>query len=184
MLHGRLKTTTGRGVAGATLERSSRIIGSDTARPLTSVNTDARGRFRFEVSQGPSRVVAVSYRPDLDEPAQTATGKVAVRVRAKLSLSSSRRAVVNGETVRFNGRLLGSGSGGKLVDVEGRAASGWRTACRARTRSNGRFTCRYQFLSTRGVVRYRLRARIRRQTGLRYEPAASRSLRVRVRGLP
>jgi hypothetical protein len=51
-----------------------------------------------------------------------------------------------------------------------------------RSDGGGRWSYRYRFGATRGVVRYRFRARIRREAAYPFELGYSRRVRVTVRG--
>jgi hypothetical protein len=105
-------------------------------------------------------------------------------VPAASSMSADRRTVRNGEAVSFNGRLVGQHvpDGGKLIDLQAYYRGGWRTFATPRTDSRGRWFYRYRFGATRGTVRYRFRARIRREAAYPYELGYSRRVVVTVRG--
>ena len=94
------------------------------------------------------------------------------------------RSLRNGHTVRFSGRLRGlpPPPGGKLIELQVRFPKSWQTFKTARTDAGGRWSARYRFARTRGVVRYRFRARLPREAGYPFATGRSRSLTVRVRG--
>ena len=113
-----------------------------------------------------------------------AVGELRMLVPASSSIRVDRRAVRNGEAVRFTGRLAGGHvpQGGKLIDLQAYYRGGWRTFATPRSDGGGRWSYRYRFGATRGVVRYRFRARIRREAAYPFELGYSRRVRVTVRG--
>ena len=106
-------------------------------------------------------------------------------VPARSSITVDRRSVsCNGDAVTFSGRLLGRPlpDGGKLIDLQVKLRGRWRTFATPRTDAAGRWSYPYRFEATRGLVRYRFRARIRREAAYPYELGHSRIVRVTVRG--
>ena len=63
-----------------------------------------------------------------------------------------------------------------------RLSDRWQTFRTTRTDAAGRWAIRYRFKRTRGVQRFRFRARLPREAGYPFAAGASRSLTVRVRG--
>jgi hypothetical protein len=114
-------------------------------------------------------------------PART---EVRVLVPARSSIAVSKRFALNGQTVRFRGRLRGGPipEGGKLIDLQAFYRGRWRTFATPRTDRRGRWSYDYRFEATRGTVTYRFRARIRREAAYPYELGHSRVVRVTVRG--
>ena len=171
----------GRPLAGAQIGvyESSRIGGT---RRVGTLGTDSAGRFRHKVGSGPSRTVR--YRYEGTPRVKPASAQVAVLVRARTAITVSRRLLRNGDTVRFIGRLLGGPvpDGGKLIDLQAHYRRQWRTFATPRTDAGGRWQQDYRFEATRGLVRYRFRARIRREAAYPYELGYSRVLSVIVRG--
>ena len=86
-------------------------------------------------------------------------------VPALTSLRVSRRRVLNGQAVTFSGRLrtLPVPAGGKLVELQVRLSGRWQTFRTTRTDAAGRWAIRYRFKRTRGVQRFRFRARLPRR---------------------
>ena len=115
---------------------------------------------------------------------RSATRVVRVRVAASSTIHRSRRSVVNGEAVGFRGRLRGGWvpAQGKLVEVQFYARGKWRTFATTRTDATGRWHYTYRFDGTRGIVRWRFRARIPREAGYPYTTGQSHRVRVTVRG--
>jgi Bacterial Ig-like domain len=151
-------------------------------RALAPLTTDPAGRFPFTVRDGPSRTIRFTYAGTAR--IKPATGELRMLVAARSSIGADHRFVKNGQAVRFTGRLLGGlvPRGGKLLDLQAHYRGSWRTFATPRTDGRGRWSYRYRFGATRGTVRYRFRARIRREAAYPYELGYSRTLRVTVRG--
>jgi hypothetical protein len=114
-------------------------------------------------------------------PAQS---EVRLQVPAVSSLNVSHRRVLNGQAVRFSGRLrtLPVPVGGKLIELEVFLSGRWQTFRTARTDGSGRWAVPYRFARTRGVQRYRFRVELPHEAGYPFTDGASSSLTVRVRG--
>jgi hypothetical protein len=112
--------------------------------------------------------------------------EVRLSVPAASSLRVSRRRVLNGQSVMFAGRLRTQPAppGGKLVELQVRLSDRWQTFRTMRTDAAGRWRIRYRFERTRGVQRFRFRVRLPLEAAYPFGTGASRSLTVRVRGLP
>jgi hypothetical protein len=151
-------------------------------RRTALLRTNTSGRFIHSLVKGPSRTVRIRYDGTrLIKPAmETAT----IRVPARTTITASRRSLRNGQAVRLGGRLRGGPvpDGGKLIDLQAFYRGKWRTFATPRTDARGRWSFRYRFEATRGVVRYRFRARIRREAAYPYELGYSRAIAVTVRG--
>ena len=113
-----------------------------------------------------------------------ALAELRVWVPARTSIAPSRRSLRNGQSVAFAGRLVGRPvpDSGKLIDLQAFYRGRWRTFATPRTDAAGRWSFRYRFEATRGTVRYRFRARIRREAAYPYELGYSRIVAVTVRG--
>jgi hypothetical protein len=148
----------------------------------TTVTTDAAGRFSFAIGTGPSRTVRFDYAGT--RVTRPARAEARILVRARSSITVDRRFALNGQTVRFRGRLVRGPvpDGGKLIDLQAFYRGRWRTFATPRTDSLGRWLYDYRFEATSGVVTYRFRARIRREAAYPYELGRSRIVRVTVRG--
>jgi hypothetical protein len=149
---------------------------------VATLHSDAAGRFSSTLGDGPSRTVQIRYDgTSLIKPARQT---VLIRVPARTTIGASRRFLRNGEAVRLGGRLVGGPipDGGKLIDLQAYYRGAWRTFATPRSDSVGRWSFRYTFEVTRGLVRYRFRARIRRETAYPYELGYSRVIAVTVRG--
>ena len=104
---------------------------------------------------------------------------------ARTRMSVNDRRLLNGQSVNFRGRLAVPPTGlaaGKLVELQTKLSGRWQTFRTIRTDAQGRWSSAYRFRRTRGVVRYRFRARLPREAAYPYETGTSRSVRVTVRG--
>jgi hypothetical protein len=110
--------------------------------------------------------------------------EVKARIPARSSIAVSRRYLLNGQAVDFTGRLLQGPvpDGGKLIDLQAFFRSRWRTIATPRADERGNWRFRYRFEATSGLVRYRFRARVRREAAYPYELGYSRPVTVTVRG--
>jgi hypothetical protein len=179
---GRLTTGQGVAIAGAPIvvEAQARTGGAFVHLGVT--RTDAQGLFRFKIPSGPSRTVR--YRYDGTNTVKPAEGRLTTKVRAAARLKVSRRRLLNGQAVRFTGRLLGKPipAGGKLVALQARVGREWRTFATPRANAKGLFKHRYRFTATTGLRRYAFRAVVAREAAYPYEAGRSRTVRVAVRG--
>jgi hypothetical protein len=110
---------------------------------------------------------------------------VRVGVRAGLRLHVGPKAVSNGDTIRFRGRLLGDVPSDRLVEIQARAVGGprrWTLVRSLRTGAAGKFTMSYTFRRTSQRVRFEFRAVRRRAADFPYAFGASNRQIVLVRG--
>lgn len=179
---GQLANRDGHGIAGAEVQVFSRSL--TTPEQLVAVlQTDAQGRYSYTATGTMSRTLRFAYAGSpLILPTQT---EVKLRVPATSSLRVSDRRVLNGQAVTFGGRVrsLPAPPGGKLVELQVRLSGRWQTFRTTRTDPAGSWSIRYRFKRTRGVQRFRFRARLPREAAYPFQAGSSRSLIVRVRGL-
>ena len=184
-LNGRLTTSGANPVADANIEVwAQALLPGAASRRVALVKTDRGGRFTFRASRGPSRVLRFRYPGTAIVRARTA--QIELAVRAKTTLGSNRRQVVNGEDITLRGRVLGGPlpKVGKLVQLQAFSRGKWLTFATPRANpSSGRWSYGYRFTATRGTVRYRFRARVPRESGFPYTSGTSRYVYVTVRGL-
>jgi len=153
-------------------------------RRISLVRTSRTGRFRFKALRGPSRTLKFRYPGTAT--IRSRSSQVDLGVRAMTSFRANRNHVVNGEEIRFHGRLKGQQTGqtGKLLYLQVYTRGNWSTFATPRAnRASGRWSQPYRFSATRGLVRYRFRVLIPRETSFPYETGRSRSVGVTVRGL-
>ena len=175
----------GNPLAGADVEVWERVkLASADWRRVSVLRTTRTGRFRFKALRGPSRTLKFRYPGTAT--IRSRTMQVELGVRAMTTFRASRDRVVNGEEIRFHGRLKGRqrGETGKLLYLQVFTRGRWSTFATPRAnRATGVWSEPYRFTATRGLVRYRFRVLIPREASFPYETGASRSVRVTVRGL-
>jgi hypothetical protein len=182
LVRGLVETGGGEPIPHAAVAVSEQLRTGGAFTRLATLRADALGRFAYRIGPGQSRTVRFRYAGTaLVKPA---AGDVKVLVPARSSIAVDRRKVLNGDEVAFSGALRGGyvPEGGKLIDLQAYYRGGWRTFATARTDAAGRWAYRYRFGATRGVVRYRFRARIRREAAYPFELGYSKVVRVTVRG--
>jgi hypothetical protein len=181
-LSGTLRAASGGPLAGAAISVFEQPRTGGGFRKIASVHTNASGKFTHVLAAGPSRTVSVRY--DGSPLIKPAVENVAIRVPARTTITANRRSLRNGQSVRLGGRLRGGPvpDGGKLIDLQAFYRGQWRTFATPRSDGRGNWSFRYRFEATRGIVRYRFRARIRREAAYPYELGYSRAVAVTVRG--
>ncbi len=183
-LRGRLAGPDGNPLADAeVLVYTQTLRPGATVRLAATLKTSRRGGFSYRAAKGPSRLVRFRYAGT--GTIRAATQDVRFLVHAQTRLRANRRSVVNGETVRFRGRLSGRGipRAGKLIELQVLLRGRFRTFATTHTDRRGRWHYDYRFDGTRGRQVYRFRARIPRETGYPYEAGRSRLVKVGVRGV-
>ena len=181
-LLGRLTRGGNAPVAGVDVTFEGQLRSGGPFARMGTGRTDAQGRVRFVLPPGPSRTVRFRY--DGSDTLRPSNAQVLTRVRATVRLKVSRRRLLNGQSVRFTGRLPGKPipAGGKLVALQARVGREWRTFATPRAGANGAFKHRYRFTATTGLRRYAFRALVTREAAYPYETGASRKVHVIVRG--
>jgi hypothetical protein len=178
---GRLTNRDGQGVPGAEVQVLARS-GDAPEQLVGVVHTDASGAFSYTAAGSSSRMLRFAYGGSpLMLPAQ---GSVRLVVPAVSTLRVSRHRVLNGQRVRFTGRVrsLPTPPDGKLVQLQVRLSKRWQTFRTVRTDQTGRWAVPYRFKRTRGVQWYHFRVELPREAGYAFGAGASRSVSVRVRG--
>jgi hypothetical protein len=153
-------------------------------RQVSIVRTSRTGRFKYKALRGPSRTLKFRYPGTATVRARSRL--VELGVHAVSSFRVTRTRVVNGEELRFHGRLKGrqSGGTGKVLYLQVYTRGRWSTFATPRANStSGLWSQPYRFTATRGTVRYRFRLVIPREPSFPYETGVSRSVGVTVRGL-
>lgn len=150
---------------------------------VETVQASRSGAFAYRAPAGPARRFRFRYAGS--PTTRGATAYVDARVRASTTMDVSRRDVVNGEYVRFRGRLRGGHipPTGKLVELQVFTRRRWRTFALPRAdAARGRWSFQYRFETISGVARFRFRARIRREARYPFYDGTSRQLMVTVHG--
>ncbi|HEY6888906.1 MAG TPA: hypothetical protein VI300_14035 [Solirubrobacter sp.] len=149
---------------------------------VATVQSDKDGRFSYSAPAGASRAVRFDYPGTATT--RSAAGEVTLRVRAGITLETSRRALRNGDAVVLRGRVAGTlPSVGKLVTLQARTSRGWRTFATARAGGpGGRWSYRYEFTQTSVTSRYAFRAVAPQEAAFPYIRGVSAIRTVLVRG--
>lgn len=152
-------------------------------RLVASARTSARGAFSFRTKSDASRAFHVRYEGA--NLVRSTERVLQLDVPATSTLRASRRAVLNGGTVTFTGRLPRApfSPEGRFVELQAHFRNQWRTFATVRAGALGHWSYAYQFQATRGLVTYRFRARVPQQVGYPFADGASRVVWVRVRGV-
>lgn len=181
-VHGALETADGLPIGAAALVVEEEPRSGGGFRAVRELRTDRLGRFAYAVPGGPSRTIRFRYAGS--QVIRPSLGEVRVLVPARTTIAVDRRALRNGETVRFSGRLQGGfvPEGGKLVDLQAFYRGRWRTFATPRTDAGGAWAHDYRFEATVGRVAYRFRARVRREAAYPFELGVSRAVTVVVTG--
>ena len=184
-LRGRLRTAEGNPITDAEVLVYSQVTALPGAPMLAvaSLHTSKRGYFRYRAPAGPTRTL--TFRFNGTATVRPSVQRVRLVVPAQGFIKANRHRLINGETIRFRGRV-GSfplPSVGKLVLIQVLQRNAWRTFMTRRTDAAGRWHARYRFSGTRGHAVYRFRIHIPREAGFPYEPGSSHSIKVVVDGL-
>jgi hypothetical protein len=179
---GLLESGDGKPLAGLPVLVSEQPRNASSFHQSATLQTDSRGLFSYPLHYGPSRTVRFRY--DGTRLIKPSVESLILKVPARTTIRTRRSFLRNGQSAQFRGRLRGlpPPEGGKLIDLQAYYRGSWRTFATPRTDSRGRWSFRYRFEATHGLVRYRFRARIRRETAYPYELGYSRVVTVTVRG--
>jgi hypothetical protein len=180
---GQLVGAHGQPIPDAELQVLSRT-GTSSEQLIGAVRTDSQGRYSYVTSARSSSMLRFVYSGTaLVLPTQ---GEVTLLVRAASTLRTRPRNLLNGQAVRFTGRLrsLPAPPAGKLVELQVVLSGRWQTFRTTRTGADGTWRVRYRFRRSCGLTRYRFRARLPAEAGYAFETGRTRSVNVRVRGEP
>jgi hypothetical protein len=178
---GQLVNRDGQGIVGAEV----RVLSSSPGSPeqlIAVLQTDRDGSYRYTAVGSTSRTLRFTFTGSpLVLPAERS---ITMKVPALTSLRVNRARVLNGQAVTFSGRLRTQPvpTGGKLVELQVRLSDRWQTFRTSRTDDAGRWAIRYRFKRTRGVQRFRFRARLPSEASYPFAAGSSQPLTVRVRG--
>jgi hypothetical protein len=183
-VRGTLKSPEGNPLEGVDVEAWTQIKdGVTPPRLIATVKTSRRGAFSFLVRKGPSRSIRIRYGGT--NQIRSATKILNLNVRSKTSMRPNHRRRVNGEAVRFRGRIKTGRipQHGKLVEVQVWVRGKWRTFATTRAGRRGTWAYDYRFDGTRGSQTYRFRAKVPPETGYPFATGRSGVVLVRVRGV-
>jgi 5-hydroxyisourate hydrolase-like protein (transthyretin family) len=178
---GLLKNGAGQPIPGAEVRVYSRSA-TTSEQQLGSVSTNGAGRYTYLVRPGSSQAVRFVYAgTPTTLPVES---EITLLVRAGSSMRARPRRVLNGQAVKFSGRLrsLPAPPAGKLVELQVVLSGRWQTFRTTRTGADGRWEVAYRFRRTCGVTRYRFRARLPGEAAYPFETGLTRAVRVQVRG--
>jgi hypothetical protein len=178
---GRLVSSTGQGVSGASVCVATRVRMSGAVEQVVATpTTGSDGRFRARIPSGPGREVRVAHWPTASAAIER---YLDLRVRPRPSLRiSPRHPIHNGNRARFEVTLPPPAHRGRRVRIQVRAGGRWLTLRSGRTSSRGVYRTRYRFHATTGRRTYRFRATVPKQSGYPYTAGRSRVKRVTVVG--
>lgn len=151
-------------------------------RLIATVKTTRKGSFSFLVRKGPSRSIRIRYGGT--SQIRSATKILSLNVRSATSIRPNHKSRVNGEVVRFHGRIKTGRipKVGKLVVLEVWVRGRWHTFATTRAGQRGMWSFDYRFDGTNGNQDYRFRAMVPREAGYPFATGLSRITRVRVHG--
>jgi len=180
-IRGALQTYAGRPIAGSAVEVSAQPRSGGAPHDVATLRSAGNGAFAYSAPPGPSRAVSFAFAGS--EVLLPTAAQVTLGVPAAASLHVNRRAVRNGSTVTFAGRLRARpAAAGKLVTFQAFYRRAWRTFAIARADGRGRFRQAYRFQATVGRVAYRFRALIPREAAYPFETGVTPVVTVVVRG--
>ncbi len=187
-LSGRLTGVESGGIGNAELAvTETPFPGSRQATTTRKVRTDGRGYFEIWLSPGTSRRVSVEFAGNR-RLQESGSGVLELRVRGKLLFKARPKRLRTGQKVFFRGRVLARGAWhpvrGNLVQIQyfEESARRWRPVTLTRTDRHGRYRTSYRFRYITGVARIRLRALLVPSSRFPYSGAASKPVKIRVRG--
>ncbi len=170
VVRGSLRDAAGNPVPGASVCIYQTTNLPDAGRELvTTLTTQANGRFATRLDAGPSRTVDLVYRHN----ATKITDRIELDSSVFPTLMIPRKRLTNGHAATFHGRIPGPHADGRAVALQARVGRKWRTFKQLRTDAAGQFDGRYRFTQTVGRVRYVFRALVKSQSGYPYGPGAS-----------
>jgi hypothetical protein len=167
-------------LANTTIRVVERLAGgSSLGERVSTVRTDAGGRFGVRLASGPSREVLATVAPSATTRGAS-SGPLALTVHSRVVLRASAKvAKIGGSPLVFRGKVASEGAtipaDGKVVQLQFRLPGlPWSEFRSVRTGPDGHFRYAYRFSDddSRGV-RFRFRAYAPAQAGWPYEPAGS-----------
>ncbi len=185
---GRLTGDGGRALAGQRI----RVVQTPAsgARAATSViraTTGRDGYFSVGLPRGASRRVSVAFAGSPKLMAASA-GPLSLRVKGSLSLRATPRKLETGQVLRLRGRVESRWARrpgrGSLVAIQyfEEASGRWRPVLVTRAGPHGNFHAGYRFRYITSSARIRLRAVLLPSQFFPFDPAASSTVKVEVRG--
>jgi hypothetical protein len=182
-VEGRLESSAGQPVPNAPVQVFSRG-GTAPEQLIGVIQTDADGRYAYQAQGTSSHTLRFAYQGTA--VMLPAAAEVTILARAASTIRARPRRLLNGQAVRFSGRLLSlpAPPAGKLVELQVVLSGRWQTFRTALTDAAGHWRLRYRFRRSCGLTRFRFRARLPAEAGYAFETGRTRAVRVRVRGRP
>jgi hypothetical protein len=180
-LSGFLANADGHPIDGATIEAlEKRSRGGVVVVGLATTGTN--GKFRYVLKATRNRELLFRYGGS--RRIGSATTDFALLVPASTSIRPDRERLLNGQQVRFSGRVLTRPlpANGKLIEMQAHFRRRWRTFSTVRSGPGGRWRFPYRFGGTVGRVAYRFRARLPAEGGYPFISGNSRVIKVVVVG--
>ena len=182
-IRGVLETVAGQPISGAEIQVFTRSA-TTPEQLVGAVTTDAQGGYSYMAQGDSSRTFRFVYHGSaVTLPAER---EITLRVQAASTIHVNRRRLLNGQAVRFAGRVLSlpTPPAGKLVELQVVLSGRWQTFRTATTTTDGSWNVQYRFRRSCGLLRYRFRARLPAEAGYAFETGRTRVVSVRVRGRP
>jgi hypothetical protein len=182
LVKGTLRSTEGRPISSQPIDVYQRLAAP--GQPMTRIatlRTNAAGQFDYHAPKGASR--AIRFQFDGTETLHPAAAEVNLQVTASSTLRANKHHVRNGQRVRFSGTIGRPVVHGlKIMDLQAFYRHKWRTFATPRANPKGGWKYSYRFEATTGVVTYKFRVRIRRESSYPYRLGYSEVVKVTVRG--
>jgi hypothetical protein len=182
-IRGVLETAAGQPISGAEIQVFSRTA-TIPEQLVGAVTTDAQGGYSYMAEGDSSRTFRFVYQgTPVTLPTQQ---EITLHVRAASTIRVNRRRLLNGQAVRFAGKVrsLPTPPAGKLVELQVVLSGRWQTFRTATTTTDGSWGVEYRFRRSCGLLTYRFRARLPAEAGYGFETGRTRVVSVRVRGRP
>lgn len=182
---GRLTALGGTPISGAQIELAAQPT-STGSRPiaLPGARTGADGRFAVRLPAGlPSCALRVTYRAHIGDALPAASRTLRLNVHAGIALRITPRTASVGQSIQFQGHLLGRPvpHDGKQLVLEARSPGGaWIEFEVVRTDARGRYRASYRFKFP-GPADYQFRVLSEPESDYPYAAGASRAVGVHER---
>jgi hypothetical protein len=181
VIAGKLENRDGQPVSGAEIQVYS---GSPTDRGhlIGAVRTDTAGGFTYQALADATRTLRFVYAgAQVMLPSEAEVGLL---TSAGSTLRAKPRRLKNGQSVKFLGQLrsLPAPPAGKLIELQVVLSGRWQTFRTTRTDADGKWSIRYHFRRTCGMLRYQFRARLPAEAGYAFQTGYTRRVSVTVRG--
>jgi hypothetical protein len=182
-IRGVLETAVGQPISGAEVQVFSRSAMSPE-QLVGVVTTDSQGQYSYMAEGDSSRTFRFVYQGTA--VTLPTVREITLRVQAASTIHVNRRRLLNGQAVRFAGKVrsLPTPPAGKLVELQVVLSGRWQTFRTAVTTTDGSWHVQYRFRRSCGRLTYRFRARLPAEAGYAFETGRTRVVPVRVRGRP